>query len=340
MARFFDGLCPADEGAHFRAEAGGHHDRGRRCQTHGTRARDDQHAYGGADGGSCLNGREKMAEERHHGDGEDEGDKSRSDAISESGELRFAGLRLIDQANDVRQRGIAADLSSLDSKEPAEVDGARSDGLADHRFDWHAFAGEHGGVDRGLTIDDCSIDRKRFSWPDEDEVMDEQRIDRDGFEFLFHYARGGGWGEAKEFADGLACPAARATFEPFAERHQREHHDRIMSVAVRVWIDECDGETVKESGSGPQGNQGVHIRRSLDQAVPGAEVVWPTDDPLQEDGSQERDDERGLMGDQPGDREKDESDQRRQGQMPMKEGFFLSRLGLDLRKSFGRTGGC
>ena len=118
-ARLLEDLRPLDQDAELRAAAGADHQRGRRRQTERARAGDDQHGDGGGERVAGVAGRERasrrasaseIADHDRHEDGRD--------AVDEPLDRRLAGLRLGDEARDLRERRVRSDLRRADD-EPA-----------------------------------------------------------------------------------------------------------------------------------------------------------------------------------------------------------------------------
>ena len=58
---------------------------------------------------------------------DDDGHEDAGDAVGEALDRRLAGLRVLDQARDLGQRGVGADLGGADDQAPAGVDGRARD---------------------------------------------------------------------------------------------------------------------------------------------------------------------------------------------------------------------
>jgi hypothetical protein len=120
------------------------------------RAGDDEHGDGGRERERrALAGPEPEAERRDR-EGDDDRHEDAGDAVGQALDRRLAGLRVLDQARDLRERRVGADLRGLDDEASAGVDGRARDLRAGSDLDGHGLAREHAHVDgRGALLDDA-----------------------------------------------------------------------------------------------------------------------------------------------------------------------------------------
>ena len=126
----------------------------------------------------ALAGAEPEAE-RADRDREDDRDEDARDAVGEPLDRRLAGLRLGDQARDLRQRGVVADARGADDQAPAGVDRRARDVGAGADLDRDGLAGEHAHVDGGVAVLDDAVGGDLLAGTDDEAVADLQLLDRD-----------------------------------------------------------------------------------------------------------------------------------------------------------------
>ena len=97
--------------------------------------------------------------ERDHRDHEHDGHEHRRDAVGQALHRRLRALGLLDQARDLRQRGVVADPGGLDDQPAAGVERGAEHRVAGHDVDRHRLAGEHRDVDRRRAVDDGAVGR-------------------------------------------------------------------------------------------------------------------------------------------------------------------------------------
>ena len=116
-----------DQDPELGAAARGDHDRRRRRQPHGAGARDHENGHRA---GERVEHRRRGAEgppreERQRGDPEHDRDEDRGNPIGEPLDGRARALRVRDELDDPRQRGLAAHARGPKDEASGPVDGAR-----------------------------------------------------------------------------------------------------------------------------------------------------------------------------------------------------------------------
>ena len=107
------------------------------------------------------------------------GTKTSADPIGQALDRRLRPLGSLDHRDDRGENGVATDAGRAHDHRTGGIH-RRADELVPRPFrDRKRLAGQHRFVDRGLTVDDDSIDRDPFSGPDPEHVADPHRGERD-----------------------------------------------------------------------------------------------------------------------------------------------------------------
>ena len=102
--------------------------RGRRGEAERAGAGDDQHGDGGGEREASRSRRCRARTPSVASDSaDDDRDEDAGDAVGEALDRRLAGLGVLDQAGDLGERGVGADLGRADDEAPAGVDGRARD---------------------------------------------------------------------------------------------------------------------------------------------------------------------------------------------------------------------
>ena len=117
--------------------------------------------------------------ERADGERDHHGHEHPGDPVGEALHLRLAVLGVLDQPRHLRELGVGADPRGADDEPAARVHGGADHGVADADLDRHGLTGEHGGVDRGGTLDDDAVGGDLLAGPDDEQVAHGQLVDRD-----------------------------------------------------------------------------------------------------------------------------------------------------------------
>ena len=107
------------------------------------------------------------------------GHEDAGDPVGEPLHRRLAGLRLGDEAGDLRERGVAADLGGADDQASAGVDRRAGDLRAGADLDRDGLAGQHAHVDRGVAVLDDAVGGDLLAGADDEPLADLQLVDRD-----------------------------------------------------------------------------------------------------------------------------------------------------------------
>ena len=99
-------------------------------------------------------------------------DEDARDAVGQALHRRLAGLRVGDQARDLRQRGVGADSRRADDEAAADVDRRARDLVARRLLDRHGLAGQQRLVDRARALDHDAVGGDLLARPDDEAVAD------------------------------------------------------------------------------------------------------------------------------------------------------------------------
>ncbi len=172
-------LRPLDEQAELGAAAGADQQRRRRGQAERARAGDDQDGDGRGEGERRALPRPQPEAERRDGERDDDGDEDARDAVGEPLHGGLAGLRVLDELRDLRERGVGPDLRGADDQPAAGVDGGARDLGARRDLDGDGLAREHAHVDGGGAFLHDAVRRDLLPWAHDEPVALLQRVDRD-----------------------------------------------------------------------------------------------------------------------------------------------------------------
>ena len=91
-------------------------------------------------------------------------------AVGEPLRRRLRFLCALHELDDPRERGIRSNLRRPKTDRTAEIHRAGDHRRAGLLLDGHGLAGDHRFVDRGASVDDHAIDRRTFTWTQDDHV--------------------------------------------------------------------------------------------------------------------------------------------------------------------------
>ncbi|MPN50383.1 hypothetical protein SDC9_198009 [bioreactor metagenome] len=106
----FQRFAALNQNAEFRTLSGANHDGGRGSQPKRAGAGDDQHGHEDIEHKVEVLACERPDDGGEHGNADDGGHKVAGDHVRELRNGRFASLRLLDEMDDLRQRGVLANL--------------------------------------------------------------------------------------------------------------------------------------------------------------------------------------------------------------------------------------
>ena len=231
----FEHLRPFDQDAELRAAAGADEQRRRRCEAECARARDDQHGDGRREGERRVGARAEPVAERCGGDHDHDRHEDGRDPVCEPLHRRLAGLRVLDELRDLRERRVGADACRLDDEAPAHVDRRARDRVPLAHLDRQALAGQQGAVDRRRARDDDAVGGDLLAGTDDEPVTDVQIGDgHQSLAAVLVEARDVLRAELAERAQCRAGVALCAGLEVPAREQERDHDGRDLEVDLRA----------------------------------------------------------------------------------------------------------
>ena len=165
-------LPPLDQDAVFRPEPCPDHDRrgGREPQRAGTGDDEDGDKIEQRAAEDRIGNKEIPDREGEQADPEDDGDEDGGDLVRQALDRGLGPLRLLDEADDLRQRRLGADPRRPERETPGPVDRRREDLRPRLLGDRHALPGQHRLVDAGIPGDDDAVRRDLLPGPDDDQI--------------------------------------------------------------------------------------------------------------------------------------------------------------------------
>ena len=250
--------------------------RRRRRQHQRARAGDDErrhrahHLAGGEVDGGAREQRRRQEEARH--------------AIGDAHDRRAPALRLVDQPDDARHRGVGADPLGLDLERAVLVDAAAPDRVAGALLGRHRLAGDPALVDGRDAAAHPAVDRHGLARPHHDDLAEPHLLGR----HLDLDAGAEHPGEPRlrrdEAFDRAPGAVHREVLEPLAEQH--DEHDL------------GGGEVLADGDRGAGGDRDRQVRREVAAQQVFERVAQQRE--TGDDGEQQRDVEAGDAGEDAG----------------------------------------
>ena len=176
--RALEGLDRRDQDAQLRGAADAHHHGGRGGQSQRARAGDDQHGDRGDQAAEGVAGQQPPAQQRRGRDRQHGRHEHPGDPVGEALRVGLAGLRVLHEAHDLRQRRVGPDRGGAHGQHAGGVERRAGDGAAGDLLDGHRLAGEHRLVDRGRAVGHRAVDGDLLAGADAQHVADHDLVDR------------------------------------------------------------------------------------------------------------------------------------------------------------------
>ena len=266
-ARLLEHLGPLDEDPELRAAARPDHESRRGRETERARAGDDENRdRGGERVGGGRTG-DQPAGERGERDRDHDGDEHRRDAVGEALNGRLSRLCVLDEARDLRQRGVRTDLRRPHDEAPVRVDRRARDVGSRADLDREGLAREQRLVDGGLSLHDLSVGRDLLAGPNDEQVADDDVLDRDGDLLAVPEDACVLRAELEELANCLARAALRPRLEIATQQDQRRDHGRDLEVRVLVEPPDEHDRGPEPRSERPHRDERVHRRGEVASAL-------------------------------------------------------------------------
>ena len=285
--RLLEVLAPFDQEAVLRPLPGAHHDRRRSRDAERARTGNDQDRD---EEDERLRDRivvdELPNEKGEARDQDDRRDEHGRHAVREPLDRGARHLGVLDELDDLIQRGVGSDAGRPDRQEAGLVDRRPDRRVAYPLLHGNRLARDHRFVDRGGALDDRAVDGDPFAGADDEAIVDLDELHRDLFLRAFANHMCGPRRQVHQFANGIARPALRELLEVFPQKDEAD--DDRGRVVIRPLVsernseewEERDDRTVRPRSRGANRNQNVHVRAAVPERVPGAVVEPPSGDEL------------------------------------------------------------
>jgi len=271
--RRLEGGAVADEDPVLGALPGADHDRRRRGQAEGAGAGDDEHGdeVEQAVREGRLGAEEQPGDQGHSGDADHGGDEVACDDVGQAGDGRLRPLRLLDEADDLRERGLAAHARSPEGEGSCRVERPADDLVARLIEDGDRLAGEHRLVDGRSALDDDAVHGDLLAGTHAHEVADGDGGDGDVRLHAVAHDSGRARLQADELAHSLAGLALGARLQQTAEEDQRD--DERRRVEVHRLAEAAVGEPSREEDARHAVEVGRRRAHGDERVHVGAEAV-------------------------------------------------------------------
>jgi hypothetical protein len=225
-------------------------------------------------------GNEGRQRDRH-----DDGDEDRRHPVGQALHRRLGALRLLHQADDPGQQGVAADAGGATTQQAVAVDRRGEHLVAGGLRHRQALAGQHGFVGRGCAFDDRAINRHRLAGADHEHVARDQRRHRhvDQFGDIANSPLNAGRLrlQFRQRLDRGRGPGLGPRLEDLAQQHQRDDRGRGFEIHVLVvQVPGRDDDAVGPGHAGAQRHQHVHVAGAAADGVEAADVEAPANPEL------------------------------------------------------------
>ncbi len=158
----------------------------------------------------------------------------RADAVDDALDRRLLRLRVLDQADDARQRRFGADRGGAQDQTAFGIDRAAGHAIADLFGHRQRFAADQRFVGMAAALEHVAVHGKTFAGQHDHAIADPDLFDRK-FDLAVAalYARRGRT-QRLESADGFGGLVAGAGFEPFSHQDQGDDHRRRFEIEHRL----------------------------------------------------------------------------------------------------------
>ncbi len=284
----FQRLAAPDQDAVLGPLPGADHDRGRRGQPERAGAGDDQHRDEGLQrqGEARVRPEDEPGREGERREDEHRRDEPTGDGVGQPLDRGLRHLRLLDQLDDLGQRGLLADARRPQDERAAAIEGRADHLVAGALLDRQALAGQHRLVNGRAALDHDAIDRHLVAGADAQQIARDHLRQRDvGFLAVADDARlrRGKPEQPRDRRAGIGpCPCLQVAAQ---KDEGDDHHGRFvvdlglqpqaLDAAGRESDQGGDDRAVAVGRRGADGDQRVHVGAAMPRRRPGRAVELP-----------------------------------------------------------------
>ncbi len=258
-----------EQHAAFRAETGTDHDRGRCGQPEGVRTSDDHHGDGEQHGRRERSAGQQPDRERETTTDERHEHQPERRAVREPLTRCLGVLGFLHELDDLRERGVGADLGRPDPQRAVGVDRGADDDRARRLVHRQALTGHHRLVNLGLALLDDAVHRDLRTWSHEQQVTDHDLCRRHLHRLTVTQHDRLGRREVEKGADRVVGAAAGTHLEPVTQQDEGCQHGRGFVEDLSP-AGQRDHHGVQPARADRDGHQHHHVERACPQRPPGA----------------------------------------------------------------------
>ena len=291
-AGFLEARRRLEQNAVLCAEATAHHDGDRRSQAERARAADDKHRNAARQRITDGLPDQEPHDRRHKRDPDDRRDEHAGDFVRNLRDRCLRRRRVGDHLDDLRERRVLADARCAAAEEAGLVARRRRDRVAGRFIRRDALAGQRRFVDRAHALEHHTVHRDTLARPHDEDIVLCHLLDRDRDLLPVTDNRCGLWRKLHQALERIRRLALRPGLEHLADRDERQDHGRGLKIEVHHVIHDRvhvaahlrAGHrkqrigTVRERRCRAEGDQRVHVRRAVPQALEAADEEFLVDD--------------------------------------------------------------
>ena len=272
-----------EQHAVFRADTRADHDRDRSREAERTRAGDHENRNRA---GQCERGGlpcQQPDDRSHERDTHDDRHENTGNLVRELGDRRLGCTGLLDQTDDLAERGVITDARCTHHEIAALGNRRADDCTADMALNRHALSGDRALVEKRAAFGDHAVHRHRLTAANDHEISRLHLLDRQlngpaaaddlcGLRAQIHQRR-----------NGLAGLALSSRLEELA-KHEAVRRLGRMHEAVRRLGRRCGADaderinTVDERRARADRDQCVHRWRAMQQGLKAVDIVFTVDE--------------------------------------------------------------
>ena len=218
--------------------------------------------------------------------------KDTGNTVCDLGDRSLGSCCVTHHFDDLGEGGILADAGCFAFDKSRLVDSSGRDKISGGLVDRDTFACKGRFIDSTGSLDDHTVNRDVFSWADHKDVSLVDLLDRNGSFLTVAENDSGLWREFHEALESVSGFSLGTGFKHFANSDQSQDHCRGFEVKIhhvvhdsgRIAVDlsSCHGEecvdTPYKRCHGTEGNECIHVRGTMPQALESADEKFLVDD--------------------------------------------------------------